>query len=217
MSLKVTLFVMLLFNGFLVFQWIEDGVASTLTLLSTVSISVFCGVGLIAFATFVSFFFKSENPFILFILYPGVTVAAAALYLFTQLFFILKTLKNYWAIGDLVIGVLALLIGLTVEFSPASEFLCKYTKHYIDGSFIHVVASLFGVMMIYKYWVSITEEDLEYVIESSDDNYMLDESAPLMKEKLENTEVDVLLKKEALDFLNDFKSSLEKVEQLNKE
>lgn len=37
-------------------------------------------------------------------------------------------------------------------------------KHYIDGMFFGAICTLLGVMMVYKYWDSITKEDLEFSV-----------------------------------------------------
>ena len=37
-------------------------------------------------------------------------------------------------------------------------------KHYIDGYFFGTICTLLGVMMVYKYWDSITKEDLEFSV-----------------------------------------------------
>ncbi len=42
--------------------------------------------------------------------------------------------------------------------------LCEAAKHYIDGMFFGTICSLLGVMMVYKYWDSITKEDLEFTV-----------------------------------------------------
>ena len=42
--------------------------------------------------------------------------------------------------------------------------LCELAKHYVDGLFFGTICSLLGVMMVYKYWDSITKEDLEFSV-----------------------------------------------------
>jgi len=37
-------------------------------------------------------------------------------------------------------------------------------KHYVDGIFFGTICTLLGVMMVYKYWDSITKEDLEFSV-----------------------------------------------------
>jgi hypothetical protein len=39
-------------------------------------------------------------------------------------------------------------------------------KHYLDGLFFGTTFNLLAVMMVYKYWDSITKEDLEFSIDT---------------------------------------------------
>ncbi|KAL0135295.1 chitin synthase III catalytic subunit [Mucor lusitanicus] len=47
-----------------------------------------------------------------------------------------------------------------------SVVICDNTKHYVDGMFFGAICNLLTVMMIYKYWDSITKEDLEFSVGS---------------------------------------------------
>lgn len=46
----------------------------------------------------------------------------------------------------------------------ASNPICNLALHYVDGVFFGTIAILLSVMMVYKYWDSITKEDLEFSI-----------------------------------------------------
>jgi hypothetical protein len=37
-------------------------------------------------------------------------------------------------------------------------------KHYLDGKFFAAIFNLLAVMMVYKFWDSITKEDLEFAV-----------------------------------------------------
>jgi hypothetical protein len=37
-------------------------------------------------------------------------------------------------------------------------------EHYLDGMFFSSILTLLSVMMIYKFWDSITKEDLEFAV-----------------------------------------------------
>ncbi|KAG8821274.1 Chitin synthase, class 7 [Serendipita sp. 399] len=50
--------------------------------------------------------------------------------------------------------------------TPLSLWICDAVKHYIDGLFFFTVCILLSVMMVYKYWDSITKEDLEFSVGS---------------------------------------------------
>jgi phosphosulfolactate synthase (CoM biosynthesis protein A) len=51
-----------------------------------------------------------------------------------------------------------------VMYFVLSKDLCELTSHYIDGIFFGNVCILLAVMMVYKYWDSITKEDLEFSV-----------------------------------------------------
>ena len=42
--------------------------------------------------------------------------------------------------------------------------ICEAAQHYIDGLFFSTIFNLLSVMMIYKFWDSITREDLEFSV-----------------------------------------------------
>lgn len=44
--------------------------------------------------------------------------------------------------------------------------ICDHVDHYIDGLFVFSLCMLLSVMMVYKYWDSITKEDLEFSVGS---------------------------------------------------
>lgn len=41
---------------------------------------------------------------------------------------------------------------------------CIEAAHYLDGLFLTAAMVLLAVMMVYKYWDSITHEDLEFSV-----------------------------------------------------
>ncbi|KAJ2079255.1 Chitin synthase, class 7, partial [Coemansia sp. S142-1] len=45
-----------------------------------------------------------------------------------------------------------------------SNKICEGIKHYVDGVFFGTICTLLSVMMVYKYWDSITKEDLEFSV-----------------------------------------------------
>lgn len=42
--------------------------------------------------------------------------------------------------------------------------ICRFALHYVDGMFLMSTFVLLSVMMVYKYWDSITTEDLEFAV-----------------------------------------------------
>lgn len=81
----------------------------------------------------------------------------------SQIILVLRSLDDRWPLGDILFGAVFFIIGqvLMYIFSVA---ICDNTKHYIDGAFLNSICSLLAVMMVYKYWDSITKEDLEFSV-----------------------------------------------------
>lgn len=80
-----------------------------------------------------------------------------------QLILVLGTLQDRWPIGDLAFGILFLTIGQVILYA-LSNLICENAQHYFDGLFIATICNLLAVMMVYKYWDSITKEDLEFSV-----------------------------------------------------
>ena len=87
---------------------------------------------------------------------------------------------------DLFIGLIIFVLGQVCSY-VLSGSICEISKHYIDGWFFATVSSLISVMIVYKYWDSITKDDLEFSVGG----------------KLNEWEIrDPLLSSEAMSFKN---------------
>lgn len=53
---------------------------------------------------------------------------------------------------------------LAVLAAGSSMEFCLMAAHYLDGLFLTAAMILLSVMMVYKYWDSITHEDLEFSV-----------------------------------------------------
>jgi hypothetical protein len=75
----------------------------------------------------------------------------------------MRQMGEKWAVLDVIAGLLFFITGqfFHVYFSTG---ICRMSEHYIDGMFFGNTFTLLSVMMIYKYWDSITQEDLEFAI-----------------------------------------------------
>ncbi|KAI9028868.1 chitin synthase III catalytic subunit [Phycomyces nitens] len=156
----------LLLNGFVGFQFAEDGTPISLWSIRISSAAMFMTVALVAMATFNNVGpFNYTTPTILWIIYYLVNGATFLIYIISQLVLVVYTLNDQWPLGDIVFGTLFFLLGQVVMhiFSVA---LCEEVKHYLDGMFFGSMCNLLAVMMVYKYWDSITKEDLEFSIGS---------------------------------------------------
>ncbi|OMH82015.1 Chitin synthase export chaperone [Zancudomyces culisetae] len=62
-----------------------------------------------------------------------------------------------------IIFVGGLSAGQAIQYA-LSISICVAIKHYVDGMFFGSICTLLSMMMIYKYWDSITKEDLEFSV-----------------------------------------------------
>jgi protein-S-isoprenylcysteine O-methyltransferase Ste14 len=109
--------------------------------------------------------FSYTAPMALWIIYFIVNGAMFLIYTISQIILVTNTLDDRWPLGDIAFGMLFFVSGLVIMhvFSVA---LCEEMKHYLDGLFFGSMCNLLAVMMVYKYWDSITKEDLEFSIDS---------------------------------------------------
>ncbi|KAJ3379066.1 Chitin synthase, class 7 [Lobulomyces angularis] len=99
----------------------------------------------------------------LFILHYIITGAMILIYIISQIVLVLTTRDDCWPLGDVFFGVTFLVAGKLFQLLFSTQ-ICLLSKHYIDGLFFETVFNLLTVMMVYKYWDSITREDLEYSV-----------------------------------------------------
>jgi len=156
----------LLINGFVGFQFAEDGTPLSLWLLRLGCLAIFGGSFFVAIATFKGFLgfsnTKTLGLWIVYLLWPLVCVV---IYVVSQLILVFRTLEDRWPIGDIIFGTAFFAIAQILLFA-FSATICNAIKHYIDGLFFFSLCMLLSVMMVYKYWDSITREDLEFSVGS---------------------------------------------------
>ncbi|KAI9486005.1 MAG: chitin synthase III catalytic subunit [Benjaminiella poitrasii] len=161
----------LLLNGFVGFQLAEDGTAISLWSIRISTFLVFFIVGFIAMATFNNIGpFRYTSPGALWVIYFLVNGSMFLIYTISQVILVIYTLDDRWPLGDIVFGVLFYVSGIVVMYI-FSVTLCEEMKHYLDGLFFGSLCNLLAVMMVYKYWDSITKEDLEFSIDSKYQNW----------------------------------------------
>ncbi|WVF66043.1 chitin synthase export chaperone [Kwoniella sp. CBS 6097] len=156
----------ILINGFVGFQFHEDGTPMSLWFLR-ISMLVIWGVCFfVSIATFKQFAsFSYEKPVGLFVTYLIFPAVCAVIYFVSQLILVVRTLDDRWVIGDLIF-MAGFYIAACLLLFAFSVKICDAISHYIDGVFFASMAMLLTVMMIYKYWDSITKEDLEFSVGS---------------------------------------------------
>ncbi|PLW45925.1 hypothetical protein PCANC_11477 [Puccinia coronata f. sp. avenae] len=156
----------LLVNGFVGFQFAEDGTPLSLWSLRGSCAAVFSLTFFIAIATFNSLAsFSPSQPMALWIIMYIFNGACVAIYVVLQLLLVVRTLDDRWPIGDILFGVGFFVVGLVLIYG-FSLTICSAITHYVDGLFFSQLCFLLSVMMVYKYWDSITKEDLEFSVGS---------------------------------------------------
>lgn len=165
-GLGTAIFWSLLINGFVGFQFAEDGTPKSLWFLRISSVILFAIGFLVAIGTFKSVGGLSPTkPLGLWIVQLLFPVVCVAIYVLSQVVLVIRTLDDRWPLGDIAFGVLAFVAACVLMFGASKE-ICIHVKHYIDGTFFGALCLLFAVMMVYKYWDSITKEDLEFSVGS---------------------------------------------------
>jgi len=156
----------LLINAFVGFQFAEDGTPLSLWGLRVACAAMFGVSFFIAIATFQSIAGMSPSkPTVLWIIYLIWPLFCVTIYVVLQLILVIRTLDDRWPIGDILFGTAFFAIGQVILFA-FSNMICDAVKHYIDGLFLFELCILLSVMMVYKYWDSITKEDLEFSVGS---------------------------------------------------
>ncbi|ORX93852.1 hypothetical protein K493DRAFT_284322 [Basidiobolus meristosporus CBS 931.73] len=153
----------LLVNGFVGFQFAEDGSRLSLWTLKISSFALFAAVYITAIGTFLGWSdgYSPTKPYALWAIYWVFNPVAVFLYFVLQVVLVVRTLQERWALGDLILALVSF-VAANVISSWVSKVICTNTNHYLDGPFFTVIFNMFAVMMVYKYWDSITKEDLEY-------------------------------------------------------
>ncbi|PVU90813.1 hypothetical protein BB559_004435 [Furculomyces boomerangus] len=164
LALTSTMCWCLMLNGFVGFQWAEDG-----TSLSLWTFRITCSIifGLMYFVSISTFknivIFKSSYPIGIFTIYFVFNSLCLLVYVISQIILVVNTLDEYWPLGNICFAVVFFLIGQAIQLLFSNK-ICEGIKHYVDGLFFSTICSLLSVMMIYKYWDSITKEDLEFSV-----------------------------------------------------
>ncbi|CAO3703469.1 unnamed protein product [Rhizopus stolonifer] len=173
----------LLLNGFIGFQFIEDGTKISLWVMRISSLMVFLLVWTLSILTFLNIPpFSTATASMVWTLYYIVNGIMIFAYTVSQIILVVYTLEDRWPLGDIAFGVLFFVSGLVTMYI-FSVSLCEQVKHYFDGLFFGTMFNLLSVMMIYKYWDSITKEDLEFSIDSKQRTWELETLLVNEKEK----------------------------------
>lgn len=156
----------LLVNGFVGFQFAEDGTPASLWTLRISSFVIFGISFFISIATFHSIGpFAPDKVTGLWIINYIFNTICVVIYVILQLVLVIRTLDDRWPIGDILFGTAFFAAGQVIIYGFSVK-ICDAVEHYVDGLFFGDLCTLLSVMMIYKYWDSITKEDLEFSVGS---------------------------------------------------
>ncbi|CAG8973428.1 hypothetical protein HYALB_00006454 [Hymenoscyphus albidus] len=184
-GLTSALCVCLLINGFVGFQLYEDGTTLSVWMMRTISFAFFIISFMFSLATFKSWAGLGPTTTIgLFVAVYLVNAIALAVYIIMQIILVVNTLEDRWPLGDITFGVFFLIMGQVILY-VFGEDICNAVAHYLDGLFFATICNLLAVMMVYKYWDSITREDLEFSVGTKQNNWEVKE--PLMEDDRRNT------------------------------
>ena len=161
----------LLINGFVGFQLYEDGTTLSVWLLRLTSLGMFIISGAVSLLTFKGWAgLGPTNTVGLFVVLYIFNAACIFIYVVLQLLLVVNTLQDRWPLGDIAFGVFFFVIG-QLSVYVFSESICEAIQHYLDGLFFVTICNLLAVMMVYKYWDSITKEDLEFSVGTKTHNW----------------------------------------------
>ncbi|KAF1990037.1 hypothetical protein K402DRAFT_444544 [Aulographum hederae CBS 113979] len=168
----------LLINGFVGFQLYEDGTTLSVWLLRFSSLAMFIISGAVSLLTFKGWAglgpTKTVGLFVVLYLFSAICLL---IYVVMQIILVVNTLQDRWPLGDIGFGVFFFVIGQVILY-VFSDTLCGSAEHYVDGLFFATICNLLAVMMIYKYWDSITKEDLEFSVGTKQNNWEVKELLP---------------------------------------
>ncbi|KAL9109848.1 MAG: hypothetical protein Q9227_005551 [Pyrenula ochraceoflavens] len=161
----------LLINGFVGFQLYEDGTTLSVWLLRLSSLGMFLISGAVSLLTFKGWAGLSPtNTAGLFVVLYILNAICLFVYIIMQIILVVNTLQDRWPLGDIAFGIFFFVIGQVILYA-LGKTVCESVQHYLDGLFFATVCNLLAVMMVYKYWDSITKEDLEFSVGTKQNNW----------------------------------------------
>jgi hypothetical protein len=178
-GLTMSQFWCLLFNALMPFHFVQDGVKSTLWTLRLSCLAIGLLTGALCALTANSLVgLSAAQPLLLFIVVTALPSLCAVLYFVLGIVYVVRSHATKWPIGDLVLAALFFVVGQVIHLTLNTN-ICEYTMHYIDGTFLQSLCTFLSVMMVYKYWDSITKDNLESSFSFKGTEWTLDTPALL--------------------------------------
>ncbi|KAF2432182.1 hypothetical protein EJ08DRAFT_585984 [Tothia fuscella] len=155
----------LMLNGVVGYQLLEDGTAISMALVFGSSLAFFVGTGYIALDTGFGWtdFWKSslESPnqsYALYTLYLLIPLFFIVVFFLLEGFLVLRILGEKKPMLYLLLAALFFAIGQIFQF-VISVHICNSTNGKINGGLFETLFTLLAVGTIWKFWSSITEDD----------------------------------------------------------
>ncbi|KAJ9239177.1 hypothetical protein DTO169E5_4467 [Paecilomyces variotii] len=168
----------LLVNGFVGFQLYEDGTKLSVWLLRLSSLGMFAISFIVSLFTFRGIAGLSPNNTVgLFVVMYILNAISLVIYLVMQILLVVNTLEDRWPLGHIAAGIFFFVAGQIILYA-VGETICNKVQHYLDGLFFATFCNLLAVMMVYKFWDSITKEDLEFSVGVKPNSWEVKELLP---------------------------------------
>lgn len=162
-------------NGFVGFQLYEDGTTLSVWLLRTCSVGMFLISFVVSLLTFQGWAGLSPTSTVgLFVVVYIFSAIFVFVYVVMQILLVVGTLQERWPLLHIGFGVTAFVVGQVLLY-VFSETICDNVSHYLDGLFLATLCNLLVVMLVYKFWDSITKEDLEFSVGQRQNNWEVKE------------------------------------------
>ncbi|KAF2672079.1 hypothetical protein BT63DRAFT_187339 [Microthyrium microscopicum] len=165
-AVTVTAWILLL-NGAVGYQIVEDGTAVSLGLIAFSSVIIFIGTGYIALDTGFSLtsywaddmtLNDPNRAYALYTLFLLVPLVFIALFFCLEIFLVLRVLQEFTPLIYLSAAAILFAIGQIFQF-VISVHICNSTGGKINGGMFEVLFTLLSVVAIWAFWSSITEDD----------------------------------------------------------
>ncbi|RMY87676.1 hypothetical protein D0861_05220 [Hortaea werneckii] len=161
----------LMINGFVGFQLYEDGTTLSIWLLRVCSLAMFIISFAVSLLTFKGWAGLSpDNTIGLFVVVYVFSAIFIFVYIVMLVLLVLGTLQERWPLLHIIFGVLALVFSQVILYA-FSEIICDNVAHYFDALFLSTLLNLLAVMLVYKFWDAITQEDLEFSVGQRQNNW----------------------------------------------
>jgi len=155
----------LMLNGFVGYQLLEDGTPISMGLILFSALLFFIGTGYIALDTGFNWtgYWQStldapNRAYALYTLYQLVPLVFLVIYFLLEAFLVLRILGEKRPMIYLITAAILFAIGQIFQYI-ISVHICNGTNGKINGGLFETLFTLLSVVMIWIFWSSITEDD----------------------------------------------------------